>query len=161
MKAHDLSSINYQASHSHEDDLVAIVVSKWNADITEELFKGAFNTLLEVGLDESSIYRYDVPGSFELPLGAKIALDARPDLDGVICIGCVVQGETRHFEFISQAVSHGIMQVNLEYGVPTIFGVLTPDTQQQAIDRAGGKYGNKGTEAAVALLEMIDLKKNN
>lgn len=159
-EAHDLSGIQYSGGNPHQGDRVVIVVSKWNPEVTEALFQGAVATLQEVGVRDENILRYDVPGAFELPTGADIALQKHPNLDGIICLGCVIQGETRHFEFISQAVADGIMKVTLEYHCPVMFGVLTPDTLQQALDRAGGKYGNKGAEAAVALLEMIDLERS-
>lgn len=159
MEAHNLTGITYEANLPHDADEVAIIVSKWNKEITEALYEGAVDTLVEAGIGESFISRFDVPGSFELPGAAKMVLESRPSLDGIICLGCIIQGETRHFEFISQAVAQGIMQVNLEYAIPVIFGVLTPDNMKQAQNRAGGIYGNKGAEAAVALLEMIDLKK--
>jgi 6,7-dimethyl-8-ribityllumazine synthase len=158
-KGHDLSGIAYTAGNPHGSDRVVIVVSKWNPPITETLYQGALEVLKAVGLRPENILRYDVPGSYELPSGAAIALGKHYNLDGVICLGCVIQGETRHFEFIAQAVAHGIMRVSLDYKKPVIFGVLTPDSQAQAEDRAGGKYGNKGAEAAVALLEMIDLER--
>lgn len=158
-EAHDLSGIQYSDGQPHGGDRVVIVVSKWNPEITEALFQGAVRVLKSVGVRDENILRYNVPGSYELPAGADIALQKHPNLDGVICLGCVIQGETRHFEFISQAVATGIIKVGLAYHCPVIFGVLTPDTMQQAQDRAGGKFGNKGEEAAVALLEMIDLER--
>lgn len=157
-KAHDLSHIRYSGGKDHLASRVAIVVSKWNSDITETLFQGAVNALIEAGVNPNCIQRVEVPGSYELPMGAAMTLQKNPRLDGVICLGCVIQGETRHFEFISDAVAHGVMRVGLDFHKPVIFGVLTPDTDQQAQDRAGGKYGNKGEEAAVALLEMLDLR---
>ena len=159
MSGHDLSHIHYHQDKDHTQDRIALIVSKWNEVITEALFEGACEVLKQAGVPESQLLRYNVPGSFELPTGAQTALDHHPDLDAVICIGCVIQGETRHFEFICQAVSQGVTRVSLDAHKPVIFGVLTPDTQQQALDRAGGKYGNKGHEAAVAALEMIDLRR--
>lgn len=160
---HDLSGITYTGDGDHKEDRVAIVVAKWNPEITDVLFEGAKSTLIKAGVPEDNIYRYNVPGCYELSMGARIAIESgkheRPH--AVICIGTVIQGETRHFEFIAEACARGIMQIGVMSNVPTIFGVLTPDTQQQALDRAGGKYGNKGDEAAVAALEMIDLKKNS
>jgi 6,7-dimethyl-8-ribityllumazine synthase len=140
-----------------EDTLVAIVVSEWNTEITGALLTAAVDTLKENGLtDEGIIIRY-VPGSFELPLGAKFLLDnAEPD--AVICLGCVIQGETRHFDFICDSVANGIMTLGLEYNTPVIFGVLTPNDMQQAVDRAGGKHGNKGVEAAITAVKMIALQ---
>ncbi len=157
-QGHDLSHIRYTGGKDHSRDRVAIVVSKWNTEITGALFEGAFRVLTAAGVPPQNITRLDVPGSYELPVGAQLALEQDPALDGVITLGCVIQGETRHFDFISQAAADGIMRVGLDYKKPVIFGVLTPNTQQQALDRAGGKYGNKGEEAAVALLEMADLR---
>lgn len=160
MSGHDLSGIRYTAGQAHQDDRVAIIVSKWNTKITEALFEGALGVLQAAGVAEEQVLRLDVPGSYELTTGAHLALTHHPELDGVICLGCVIQGETKHFDFICQAVAQGITNVSLNHDKPAIFGVLTPDTQQQAEDRAGGKYGNKGEEAAVALLEMIDLRRS-
>ena len=153
-KGHDLSGIHYRGGKNHSGTKVAIVVSKWNTEITEALFQGAFSVLKEAGVKEINIKRMDVPGSFELPLAALKALESS---DAAICLGCVIQGETRHFEFISHAVADGIMRVGFKTGKPAIFGVLTTESQYQAEERAGGKLGNKGEEAAVAALEMIDL----
>jgi 6,7-dimethyl-8-ribityllumazine synthase len=147
-------------SGKHGDDQVAIVVSKWNAEVTEALADGATQTLLEAGVPEKNIFLYRVPGSYELPTAAQFVIVGNPALDAVICLGCVVQGETKHFDFINQAVAQGVKDVSLKYNLPVIFGVLTPDNQQQALDRAGGRLGNKGDEAAVAALEMIDLKRS-
>lgn len=119
---------------------------------------GALSTLLEAGVPKQNITVRNVPGTYELPIAAQMVLAADPSVDAVICLGCVVQGETRHFEFICQSTAQGIKDVSLKYNRPVIFGVLTPDTMQQALDRAGGKYGNKGQEAAVAALEMVDLQ---
>ena len=138
-----------------------IVVSEWNSDITEVLYKGAFDILIQAGCPEKNISRQNVPGSFELPLGAQLLLDSiKPD--AVICLGCVIQGETRHFDFICDSVSNGIMRLNLDYKIPVIFGVLTTENTQQAIDRAGGKYGNKGAEAGTTAVQMAAIinKKN-
>ena len=161
MSGHDLSGIIYEGDGDHSDDRVAIVVAKWNNEITSVLFEGAKATLMKAGVPEENIYRYEVPGCYELSMGARIAIESgnheRPH--AVICIGAVIQGETRHFDFIAEAAARGIMQVGVMSNVPSIFGVLTPDTMEQAQDRAGGKYGNKGEEAAVAALEMIDLKR--
>lgn len=132
----------------------AIVVSEWNEEVTEALYNGAYKTLLDNGAKEANIVRVDVPGSFELSLGAQ-KLAQREDIDAVICLGCVVQGETKHFDFICEAVAHGITNVSLKYDKPVIFGVLTPNTQEQATDRAGGKHGNKGDEAAITAVKML------
>ena len=138
---------------------IGIVVSEWNPTITNALKEGALFTLLNHGVIEANVAIHQVPGSFELPLGASMLLDADDELDGVICLGCVIQGETRHFDFISQAVANGAMRVGLDYEVPVVFGVLTCDTMEQAMDRSGGKHGNKGVEAAYTVLKMIELQR--
>lgn len=134
----------------------ALVVSEWNEEVTESLFNGARQTLLDHGAAKDNLYRVDVPGSFELSLGAQ-KLAQRDEIDAVICIGCVIQGETKHFDFICDAVAHGITNVSLKFDKPVIFGVLTPNTQKQALDRAGGKHGNKGDEAAITAIKMLAL----
>jgi len=133
-----------------------IVVSEWNSSITENLFKGARQTLLENGALENNITRLNVPGSFELIYGCKYLLK-KEDFDVIIAIGCVIQGETKHFDFVCEAVSQGIKDLNIKYGIPTIFCVLTDNTLQQSIDRSGGKLGNKGVECAIAAIKMINL----
>ncbi len=132
----------------------AVIVSEWNEQITGSLYSGALQTLLDYGAQKSNVFRTDVPGSFELPLGAQGAA-RKKEIDAVICLGCVIQGETRHFEFICQAVARGIMDTGLTFDKPVIFGVLTTDTLQQALDRAGGKHGNKGDEAAITAIKML------
>ena len=134
----------------------AVVVSEWNSEVTEALKNGAIDTLIELGAKKEDIWVEYVPGTFELPLGAHYFAE-NTDVDAIICIGCVVQGETRHFDFICQSAAQGIMQVGLDYSVPVIFGVLTPNNQEQALDRAGGKHGNKGIEAAVTAVKMANL----
>ncbi len=136
------------------DKKFAIIVSEWNTEVTEALYDGAYQTLLKEGAKPENIFRRMVPGSFELSLGAQYAAQIS-EIDAVICIGCVIQGETRHFDFICSAVAHGITEVGLKYNKPVIFGVLTPDHQQQALDRAGGKHGNKGDEAAITAIKML------
>ena len=132
----------------------AIVVAEWNEEITNALLQGALETLTKEGAQESNIVIKTVPGSYELSLGAQwMAQD--PKIDAVICIGCIIQGETRHFDFIAHAVTMGITDVSLKYNKPIVFGVLTPDTKEQALDRAGGKYGNKGDEAAITAIKML------
>lgn len=137
----------------------ALVVAEWNTEITNELFKGAYDTLIRHKVKKNNITIHYVPGSFELPLAASW-LAGTDQYDALICLGCVIQGETRHFEFISDAVANGIMDAGIKTGIPVIFGVLTTDNIEQAMDRAGGKHGNKGTEAAVTALKMAHLKKN-
>ncbi len=134
----------------------AIIVSEWNTEVTEALYQGAYRTLLAHGGKEEHIIRRDVPGSYELTLAAQW-LAQQQSIDAVICLGCVIQGETRHFDFICDTVAHGITEVSLKYNKPVIFGVLTPDTQEQALDRAGGRHGNKGDEAAIAAIKMLGL----
>ncbi len=136
---------------------LGIVVSEWNDEITSSLLAGTIKTLIENGVPEKNILIKRVPGSFELPRGAQIF--CQQGLDAVICLGCVIQGETRHFDFICQAVAWGIMKLNLKYEIPVIFGVLTPENLNQAKARAGGKHGNKGVEAAVTALKMIAMEK--
>jgi len=133
-----------------------IVVAEWNAEITNALYTGAYQSLIKHGALPENIYNYAVPGSFELTSGADLLLK-QLKLDAVICLGCVIQGETRHFDFICNAVANGISNVAIKYAKPVIFGVLTTDNQQQAIDRAGGKHGNKGDEAAITAIKMADL----
>jgi 6,7-dimethyl-8-ribityllumazine synthase len=152
----NLSSYNKDEVPSGEDGIFGIVVSEWNSVITNSLLEGAINTLKENGVEEKDIYIQYVPGSFELPFGASKLLEKKK-FDAVICLGCVIQGETRHFDFICQAVANGIMEVSLRKDIPVIFGVLTTNNQEQAIDRSGGKHGNKGVEAAITALKMASL----
>jgi 6,7-dimethyl-8-ribityllumazine synthase len=135
-----------------------IVVSDWNSDVTWSLLKGAMSTLKKHGANERNIIVRHVPGSFELTLGAQFLAEYN-DLDAIICLGCVIQGETPHFTYICQGVTHGITQLNLDYNIPFIFGVLTTETHKQAEERAGGKRGNKGDEAAVTAIRMAALQK--
>ena len=130
-----------------------IVVSEWNPEITEALYKGAVATLLKYGAKKKNILRSNVPGSFELTLGAQRM--CKKKVDAVICLGCVIQGETKHFDFICEAVANGITALNIKYNIPVIFGVLTTNNMSQAQARAGGKHGNKGVEAAVTALKML------
>jgi 6,7-dimethyl-8-ribityllumazine synthase len=134
-----------------------IVVSEWNDTITEGLCLGAVKGLLENEVPSEHIIRWNVPGSFELVYGAKKMLQTQ-NVDVVIAIGCVIQGETKHFDFVCEAVSQGIKDLNVETDIPVIFCVLTDNTMQQSIDRSGGKHGNKGTEAAIAAIKMAYLR---
>ncbi|MCW3070455.1 MAG: 6,7-dimethyl-8-ribityllumazine synthase [Bacteroidetes bacterium] len=137
---------------------IGIVLSEWNSEITGALFDGAVKTLVENGVSKDDVIITTVPGSFELTLGSQFLCEDK-SIDAVIALGCVIQGETRHFDFICDAVAQGITNVSLKYNKPVIFGLLTPNTMQQAQDRAGGKHGNKGDEAAVTALKMVALKK--
>jgi 6,7-dimethyl-8-ribityllumazine synthase len=134
-----------------------IVVSDWNHEITQSLLDGAVKTLKKHGATDNHIIIKHVPGSFELTLGAQFFAEY-DDLDAIICLGCVIQGETPHFSYICQSVAYGITKLNLEYNIPFIFGVLTTLNRQQALDRAGGSHGNKGDEAAVTAIKMAALQ---
>ncbi len=138
---------------------IAIVVSRWNEEVTGALLIGAKQALEQAGVTSANTYISYVPGTFELALGAQYAAQ-NSSIDAVITLGCVIQGETRHFDFICDAAANGIMNVGLKYNKPVIFGVLTTDNQGQALDRAGGKHGNKGVEAAVTALQMLALNQN-
>jgi len=133
-----------------------IVVSEWNSEITEGLFKGAVEALLDCGALSENIVRWDVPGSFELTFGCK-KMVRETKVDAVIAIGSVIQGETKHFDFVCSATAQGIKELNIQYNTPVIFCVLTDNTLQQAQERSGGKHGNKGTEAAIAAIKMAKL----
>jgi 6,7-dimethyl-8-ribityllumazine synthase len=132
------------------------VVSEWNDTITEGLYKGAYDALIENGVSPKIILRWNVPGSFELIYGAKKMQEQK--VDAVITIGCVIQGETKHFDFVCEGVTQGVKDLNILHDTPVIFCVLTDNTMQQSIDRSGGKHGNKCTEAAIAAIKMADLR---
>jgi len=154
----NLSDIDYNKIPNASGWRFGIVVSEWNEEITEGLFKGAFDALKQCGVSESDIERYNVPGSFELIFGAKSVEKAR-DVDAIICLGSVIRGETAHFDFVCSAVAQGIKDLNIKLDTPVIFGVLTDDNIQQSRDRSGGKHGNKGAEAAVTAVKMVALKR--
>jgi 6,7-dimethyl-8-ribityllumazine synthase len=135
-----------------------IVVADWNSEVTYSLLDGAVKTLKRHGVADDEIIVRHVPGTFEITLGAQWMAEYE-DLDGVICLGCVIQGETPHFTYICEGVTQGVTQLNLEYNIPFIFGVLTTLDLQQALDRAGGKHGNKGDEAAVTAIKMAALQR--
>ncbi|MGP1993358.1 6,7-dimethyl-8-ribityllumazine synthase [Zobellia laminariae] len=135
-----------------------IVVSEWNTEITEGLYSGAINALLDCGALESNIVRWDVPGSFELTYGCK-KMATTQKVDAVIAIGSVIQGETKHFDFVCSATAQGIKDLNVQLDTPVIFCVLTDNNIQQSRERSGGKHGNKGTEAAIAAIQMASLGK--
>lgn len=150
----NLSSHSNKSLGKIDSKRFAIIVSEWNDDVTSSLHSGCLQTLIDQGARKENIITKHVPGSYELPLAAKwMANDKK--IDAVICIGCIIQGETRHFEFISQAVANGIMEVSLQSGKPVSFGVLTTNNKKEALDRAGGKYGNKGDEAAITAVKML------
>jgi 6,7-dimethyl-8-ribityllumazine synthase len=135
-----------------------IVVSEWNKDVTANLLAGAVQTLIKLGVREQDILVETVPGSFELPFGAKLFAESG-QVDAVICLGCVIRGDTPHFTYVCEGVTRGITGLNLTYPIPFIFGLLTTDNQEQAIQRSGGIHGNKGDEAAVTAVKMIALNK--
>ncbi len=134
-----------------------IVVSEWNPDITGNLLKGAIETLIDCGAKEENIISWDVPGSFELIYGCKKMIHSQ-QVDAIIAIGNIIQGETKHFDFVCEGVTQGIVDLNIKYNIPVIFCVLTDHTKQQSIDRSGGKFGNKGVECAIAAIKMAILK---
>jgi 6,7-dimethyl-8-ribityllumazine synthase len=134
-----------------------IIVSQWNAQVTGALYEGAYLALLKHGAQEDDIQTIKVPGSYELTSGADILLSNKK-MDAVICLGCVIQGETPHFTFICDAVANGVSNVSIKHNKPVVFGVLTTDNLQQAMDRAGGKHGNKGEEAAITAILMAEIQ---
>jgi len=134
-----------------------IVVSEWNPEITENLFLGAQSALVENGALGGNIIRWDVPGSFELIFGCKQMIKTQK-IDAIIAIGNVIQGETKHFDFVCDGVTQGIKDLNVIYDVPIVFCVLSDNTKQQSLDRSGGKHGNKGIESAIAAIKMAALR---
>lgn len=161
-----MATVNKNLSHYDKNSIpngadfkIGIVVSEWNENITFNLLKGAKETLLENGVKEENIHVHYAPGSFELPLVSQWILE-KEEIDGVVAIGSVIQGETKHFDFVCNATAQGVKDVGLKYNKPTVFCVLTDNHLQQAIDRSGGKHGNKGIEAAIACIKMIHLKKS-
>ena len=157
-KKTNLSDYDPSVVPDGRDYQVAVVAAEWNPEVTDAMLKGAVDTLLEHGVQKHNIIVHRVPGTFELTSAADMILRS-PGIDAVICIGCVIQGETRHFEFICQAVSQGLSSVAIKRERPVIFSVLTCDTMQQALDRAGGKHGNKGVEGTITALKMIDFER--
>ncbi|MEC8402238.1 MAG: 6,7-dimethyl-8-ribityllumazine synthase [Bacteroidota bacterium] len=151
----NLSKYDVSRVPDGKNSRIALVVSEWNKEITEALFQGAKNTLINHNVLNKNIVRIDVPGSFELIYGANSA--QRMDFDAIIAIGCIIQGETRHFEFISNAVAQGIKDLNINGKAPVVFCVLTDETIEQSIARSGGDKGNKGVEAAFTALRMTSL----
>jgi 6,7-dimethyl-8-ribityllumazine synthase len=158
MATANLSACDHKSVPDSGDMRFGIVVSDWNIDVTGALLIGAVKTLKKYGVSDENIVVKHVPGSFELTLGAQF-LAEYDDLDAVICLGCVIRGETPHFTYICQGVTQGIIQLNLDYNIPFIFGVLTTENHQQALERAGGKHGNKGDEAAVTAIKMAALQR--
>lgn len=153
----NLSSYDPQSVPDGKGKKIGIVVSDWNSAVTGSLLRGAFDTLLKFGVAQEDILIEHVPGSFELTYGAKMLIE-NSNVDAVIMLGCVIQGETPHFTFVCNSVTEGATQLNLTYDVPVIFGLLTTHTLDQAKARAGGRHGNKGDEAAITALKMIALR---
>lgn len=159
MKKTNLSDYDPSAVPDGKGYRIAVIAAEWNPEVTNAMLQGAVDTLLEYGVSKENLIVKRVPGTFELSSAADMMLKYKWP-DAVICIGCVIQGETRHFEFICQAVSQGITNVSLKHERPVIFSVLTTNTMQQALDRAGGKHGNKGVEGAITALKMIAYQKS-
>lgn len=157
MATKNLSEYDLSAAPDGKEMKFGIVVSEWNFEVTGALVRGAIETLKKHGVQDEDILVKYVPGSFELTLGGQFFAEYT-DVDAIILLGCVIQGETRHFDFICQGVTKGATDLNIKYNLPVIFGLLTTENQQQALDRAGGKLGNKGDEAAVTALKMVALQ---
>ncbi|WP_028297790.1 6,7-dimethyl-8-ribityllumazine synthase [Olivibacter sitiensis] len=155
----NLSDFSHIDVASASDLKIAIVVAQWNAQVTGALFDGAYQLLIKQGAKGQDITVVQVPGSYELISGADILL-RNADINAVICLGCVIQGDTPHFTFICNAVANGLADVSIKHGKPVIFGVLTTNTLEQALERAGGKHGNKGEEAAVTAIQMAQLSRS-
>ena len=153
----NLSDYDKNSVPNAKDFRFGIVVSEWNDSITEGLYKGAIEALLENQVPAQHIIRWNVPGSFELIYGSKKMLQTQ-NVDAVIAIGCVIQGQTKHFDFVCEGVTQGIKDLNVQTDIPVIFCVLTDNTMQQSIDRSGGIHGNKGTEAAIAAIKMAYIR---
>lgn len=158
--SHNLSKYNPHQLPSAEKYRFTIFVSEWNAEITESLLEGCLEVLKTHNCPMENIEVYHVPGSYELAQAANIYLsNISQKPDAIICLGCVIRGETPHFEFISQAVSQGIKDVSLKHNIPIVFGVLTDNNIAQSRERSGGKHGNKGVEAAITAIKMASLAK--
>jgi 6,7-dimethyl-8-ribityllumazine synthase len=146
--------LNEKINLPHTNFRVGVVTALWNTEITSKLKTGALSTLVDAGIPIENIKLWDVPGSYELIFGAnKLAIDG---YDAVICLGVVIQGETRHFDFICDAVANGIANVTIKHNIPVAFGLLTTDTQEQALERSGGTHGHKGEEAAWTVLKLLE-----
>ncbi|MDR1980222.1 MAG: 6,7-dimethyl-8-ribityllumazine synthase [Tannerellaceae bacterium] len=150
----NLSDYDFDSVPNASGMSIGIVVSEWNRAITEKLLEGACNTLERHGVRTKNIVIKRVPGSFELVFGARKLADSKK-LDAIIVLGCVVRGDTPHFDYVCSGVTQGITKLNLMYDIPFIFGLLTTDNMEQSEERAGGKYGNKGDEAAVTAIKMV------
>lgn len=158
-KKKNLSDLNLDDCPSGKGFKIHIVVSDWNETITSKLYDGAHETLLKLGLDKDDIEVVRTPGAFELPAAAAMLLKAKA-ADGIICLGCVIKGDTQHDEYINSAVANGLTQLSVISGKPVTFGLLTVNTMEQAEERAGGSHGNKGVEAAVTAVKMVAIQKD-
>ena len=158
MATKNLSDYNASDVPSGEGMRIGIVVAEWNWEVTGAMAQGAYDTLIKHGVNRADIQIETVPGSFELPLGGQFMAETGR-FDAIILIGCVIQGETRHFDFICQGVTQGTVDLNLKFNLPFVYGVLTTQNLQQALDRAGGIHGNKGDEAAITAIKMVALKR--
>ena len=156
----NLSSYNPETVPNGSDMKIGIVVSEWNETVTSKLLEGTLKTLVKHGVKEENIITDFVPGSFELIFGSKHLVENK-EIDAVIALGCVVRGDTPHFDYVCSGVTQGIADMNIRYDIPFIFGLLTTDTMQQAEDRAGGRHGNKGDECAITALKMVDFYRRN
>jgi 6,7-dimethyl-8-ribityllumazine synthase len=152
----NLSTVDLSSLPKGRGKKITLVVAEWNGEITSKLKQGAFDTLVGAGVYSRDVKIINVPGAFELPFAASQIIK-NTEADAVICIGCVIRGETPHFDYVCQGVTNGIQQLNVTTNTPVIFCVLTDDNIQQSKDRSGGKHGNKGVEAAVTALKMIEL----
>lgn len=154
----NLSSYDDSTIPTAQEMSFGIVVAEWNAHITHQLFEGCYETLTKHGAQSDNIYILQVPGTFELPAAARMLAGKYPSVDAIICIGCVIKGETQHDEYINMSVANALQNLSIATSKSFIFGVLTPNTEEQAIDRAGGKHGNKGIEAAITAIRMAELR---
>jgi 6,7-dimethyl-8-ribityllumazine synthase len=151
-----LQPVTHQGRLNAEGFRFALVASRWNDFLTSRLVEGALDALERLGADEKKVELYKVPGSFEIPLLARKVAGSKK-FDAVICLGTIIRGQTPHFEYIAGEVTKGIAQAGMETGVPVVYGIVTADTLEQAIDRAGVKAGNKGFEAAMSAVELVNL----
>ncbi|SDR66911.1 6,7-dimethyl-8-ribityllumazine synthase [Christiangramia echinicola] len=159
-EGNNLSQYDKDTIPNAKDFRFGIVVSEWNDEITEGLFQGAFDAWIDNGLQKENIVRWNVPGSFELIYGCKKMQESFEMLDAIVAVGNVIQGETKHFDFVCDGVTQGIKDLNVQTDIPVIFCVLTDNNIEQSRARSGGKHGNKGTEAAIAAIKMAQLRKD-
>lgn len=153
----NLSTYDENSMPDAQNMKFGIVVSDWNAHITHALYEGAFDTLVKHGANPEKIFTIQVPGAFELPVGARL-LEGRDHPDALICLGCVIKGDTDHDKYINQSVASALQSLSIMASKPVVFGLLTVNNEQQALDRCGGKHGNKGVEAAQTAIRMVSLK---